>query len=175
MHCGLCCNSDLSFPASPTNTFLHALPSCPHLPSIYKWLQIPFVTSAGALLRDGIHSPSLYVPLFHPAHLLRVSSASLPVTLVSTPQTSPPALLPDALMDKAAQLLLAECQKLGLLQPGGFIPTELSAQLEAEGELEEFGLQLCDVLAALGEHHYKCLEKNSERRNLYLTQVGACL
>eukprot|EP00955_Chlamydomonas_euryale_P009363 100385-Chlamydomonas_euryale.AAC.1 len=61
-------------------------------------------------------------------------------------------------MDKAAALLLAKCSAQGLLQPGGFLPVQLSGRLDAEGELEEYGLQLCGALGALGESHFRSLD-----------------
>jgi hypothetical protein len=93
--------------------------------------------------------------------------------VVARKRTSEKAEDYDALMDKAASLLLAGCQKLGLLQPGGFMPAALSEQLGAEGELEEFGQRLAGVLTTLGEMHYKCLAKSGDRRTQYLTQMLA--
>lgn len=79
----------------------------------------------------------------------------------------------DGLMDQAAALLLADCQKQGFLQPGGVLPPALAAELDVEGSLEEFGQRLCGVLVALGENHFKCLERGGDRRNMYLQQMLA--
>ena len=47
----------------------------------------------------------------------------------------------------------------------------LSADLDVDGILEEFGQRLCGVLAALGEGHFKCFTRQGDRRNMYLQQV----
>jgi len=47
----------------------------------------------------------------------------------------------------------------------------LSAEMDSEGALEEFGQRLCGVLSALGEGHFKCFSQQGDRRNLFLQQV----
>ena len=52
-----------------------------------------------------------------------------------------------------------------------FVYEAISAELESEGSLQEFGLRLCGVLSALGEGHFKCFSQQGDRRNLFLQQV----
>ena len=58
----------------------------------------------------------------------------------------------------------------GSLHPSSML-AGLSADLDVDGILEEFGQRLCGVLAALGEGHFKCFTRQGDRRNMYLQQV----
>ncbi len=148
--------------------------------------------------REGTVRAGDQLPLQFRLHLI-IRNPCLPhLQIVSRKRTTEKASDYEGLMDKTAALILAACQKMGLLQPGGTLPpgsifrypvereqissflsqpahllppaSGLSSELDADGSLGEFGQRLCGVLVSLGEEHFKCLS-GEERRNMYLQQM----
>ncbi|MEW5319093.1 MAG: hypothetical protein WDW38_010263 [Sanguina aurantia] len=77
-----------------------------------------------------------------------------------------------SVMEKLGTALLASSQRMGLLPAmGESLPAAMSAQLDHEGELEEFGKRLSTTLAVFGELHFRSLGAGSQLQTMFLQQM----
>lgn len=66
---------------------------------------------------------------------------------------------------------MAETGQALLAAAGQLLAPENAAQLDFEGDADEFGQYLCETMAAYGASHLHCIG-GSDERILFLQQVG---